>query len=272
MRLNKFLAEKTGISRRQADELIKAGRVSIGTGESVRGNEQREAIIGERVESKDIVFLDGKSVENRAKHKTVILNKPVGYLSSRASQGGDPTVYDLLPQEFKNLKTAGRLDKNSSGLMILSSDGDLIQRLTHPRFEKTKVYEVELDKPLRIEDERMINRGIKLPDGMSKIVLHEVRITKQEVRGIAKDKSATVADRDSLFLRRDSGGDNGKNASYEITSHARRNWQVTMTEGRNRQIRRTFAALGYDVKKLHRTHLGKYSLNNLKPGAWAEIN
>lgn len=219
MRLNKYLAEKTGISRRQADELISAGRVSI---------LNNIAILGQQITPGDEVFVDGKLVENETEHKAIMINKPTGFLSSRRSQGGDPTVYDLLPEQFKNLKTAGRLDKDSSGLMILSSDGDLIQQLTHPRFGKTKIYEVELDKPLEPLHQQMINDfGIDLPDGKSQMTLEKFTPKR---------------------------------------------WRVTISEGRNRQIRRTFEAVGYKVTKLHRTNLGQYSLNSLKSGEYKTIN
>lgn len=225
MRLNKYLAEKTGISRRQADELIEQRRVKL-----VSSGKERIAVIGERVEPSDAVLVDGKTTHDSHVCSTIILNKPVGYLSSRRSQGGDPTVYDLLPEKFKNLKTAGRLDKDSSGLMILSSDGDLIQQLTHPRFGKVKLYEVELDKPLEPLHQQMISDfGIDLPDGKSQMTLEE------------------------------------------LSKNNRRKWQVVLKEGRNRQIRRTFAALDYKVVKLHRTNLGPYSLNNLETGSWLEV-
>lgn len=218
MRLNKYIAEKTGISRRQADELIEQGKVMV---------DDVAAKIGQQISPDDNVFINGEKINGQVAHKTILLNKPVGYLSSRRSQGGDPTVYDLLPDKFRSLKTAGRLDKDSSGLMILSSDGDLIQQLTHPRFSKTKIYEIEIDKPLEPLHQQMISDiGIDLPDGKSQMTLEKFAPTR---------------------------------------------FRVTMNEGRNRQIRRTFAALGYTVTKLHRTNLGTYSLNGLKSSEYREV-
>jgi pseudouridine synthase len=220
MRLNKFIAENSGVSRREADDLIAASKVAV---------DGEVAILGQRITEVSKVIINDKELKPREDHITVLLNKPVGYLSSRASQGGDKTVYDLLPTEYKALKTAGRLDKDSSGLMILSSDGDLIQQLTHPRYEKTKIYEIEIDKPLEPLHQQMIcDIGIQLPDGVSKLGLE------------------SLADK--------------------------KTWRVTMHEGRNRQIRRTFEALGYTVKKLHRTNLGIYSLGDLKVGKFREIS
>jgi 23S rRNA pseudouridine2605 synthase len=165
-RLNKFLAENTGISRRQADEAIASGRVTVNG---------QTAVLGQQIGAESTVCLDDRPVKSRAETVTILLNKPVGYLSSRRSQGGDPTVYDLLPAKYRQLKTAGRLDKDSSGLIILSSSGDLIQKLTHPRHQKTKIYEIELDKPLSPEHQKLITEfGVSLSDGKSQLVLEEI--------------------------------------------------------------------------------------------------
>ncbi|GHU07163.1 pseudouridine synthase [Alphaproteobacteria bacterium] len=229
VRLNKFIATQTGISRREADEMISAGRVTIGT---------QTARLGQQISEADQIFVDRKLLIRSNPISTVAVNKPVGYLSSRRSQGGDPTVYDLLPDEYKALKTAGRLDKDSSGLVILSSDGDLIQRLTHPRHEKTKIYEIELDRPLEPLHRQMIaDFGVDLADGKSRLGL-EKRVKSGDEPGFTGPTTT---------------------------------WIVTMHEGRNRQIRRTFAALGYTVVKLHRTHLEPYALGDLKPGQWRKI-
>ena len=221
MRLNKFLATNTGISRREADKLIEQGKVLI--------NDEK-AVLGTKITSGDEIIMDGHPVVENTASVTIILNKPVGYLSSRRSQGGDPTVYDLLPPELQTLKTAGRLDRDSSGLMIMSSDGDLIQRLTHPSYEKVKIYKIELDKPLEPLHQQMISDfGIDLPDGKSRL-----------------DLTSNVK---------------------SLTS----NWTVTMHEGRNRQIRRTFSALGYTVTKLHRTDMGNYHLDDLESGKYKKL-
>jgi 23S rRNA pseudouridine2605 synthase len=219
IRLNKFLAENVGISRREADQAISRGQVEVGG---------QTAVLGQQITGAEQIRLTGRLVEKATEAETMMLNKPVGYLSSRRSQGGNPTIYDLLPPEFKKLKTAGRLDKDSSGLMILSSDGDLIQQLTHPRYQKVKIYEIELDKPLKPLHQQMIaDFGIDLPDGKSRLTLEK--------------------------------------------SDEQKHWRVTMHEGRNRQIRRTFEALGYTVTELHRTDLGTYHLRKLPSGKWCRL-
>lgn len=214
-RLNKFLALHLGVSRRQADELIEKGRVSVsGT----------VATLGARLQSTDTVTVDGEPVDTQTAFVYLLLNKPVGYVCSRRAQGDTPTIYALLPEKYHSLKPVGRLDRDSSGLILLTNDGDFAQHMTHPSYYKIKQYEVELDKPLEPLHQQMINDfGVTLEDGPSKLTL-------------------------------------------EKQTDDRLQWVVTMHEGRNRQIRRTFAALGYTVTKLHRTNFGSYALRGLAAG------
>ncbi|HVX47943.1 MAG TPA: pseudouridine synthase [Candidatus Saccharimonadales bacterium] len=205
MRINAYVARSTGISRRAADKAIMEGRVRV--------NGQR-ADIGRAISTADTVTLDGQPLTPAPKTITIMLNKPVGYVSSRQGQGSR-TIYDLLPAKYHQLKPVGRLDKDSSGLLLLTNDGGLANHLTHPRYGKTKTYEVELDKPLLPGDKTHLGRGVELTDGMSRLEIKKI---------------------DGAHLL------------------------VAMKEGRNRQIRRTFAALGYTVNKLHRTRFGDYYL------------
>jgi 23S rRNA pseudouridine2605 synthase len=216
VRLNKYLATNTGISRRKADELISAGNIKVNGSVVPLGAQIKP--------EKDRVTVNGVSVNTLEKFTTIMLNKPEGYVSSRRGQGR-PTIYDLLPPEYRNLKTVGRLDHNSSGLLLLTNDGNLAHSLTHPQFAKVKVYEIKLDKPLESLHQQMIaDIGVDLADGKSQLGL-------------------------------------------EKTNDSRKGWKVTMKEGRNRQIRRTFKALGYEVMALHRISFGPYSLGSLKSGS-----
>lgn len=214
-RLNKYLAERLGISRREADILIKQGEVFVNN---------KQGKLGQNVESEDKVTYNNQKLPKSTTYQYIILNKPVGYVSSRKRQDDSPTLYELLPKGLQSLKTVGRLDKNSSGLIILTNDGDFSFKMTHPKFSKTKIYIVELDHPLEPLHQQIINDfGINLTDGKSRLNLRRL----------------------------------GEN---------RKKWEVTMKEGRNRQIRRTFGALGYSVTKLHRTSFGNYNLGKLNPG------
>lgn len=217
MRLNAAIAQRMGISRRQADQLISAGNITVNG---------KHASFGQQVASADSITIDGKVLPVAQAHKTILFHKPVGYVSSRKQQGSAQTMYALLPKEFYDLKPAGRLDKDSSGLMLLSSDGQLIYRLTHPSFEKIKTYSIMLDQPLTDAGRDKIESGVDLSDGISKL----------QLKGSGK------------------------------------HWEVRMHEGRNRQIRRTFDAIGYRVEKLHRVSLGDYQLpKGLQPGEYTVV-
>lgn len=219
MRINKFVALASQLSRRQADAAIAEGRVLV--------NGQMPET-GQQINASDVVTLDSRPITPAVK-TTIMLNKPVGYVCSRDGQGSQ-TIYDLLPPEYQLLQPVGRLDKNSSGLLLLTNDGDLANELTHPSRQKQKVYQVTLKTALEPLHRQMIqDHGIQLEDGVSK-----------------------------FELERQHDGDD-------------RDWQVTMHEGRNRQIRRTFAALGYEVLTLHRTHFGPYNLANLQQGKTTEL-
>lgn len=220
LRLNKFLAERLGVSRRQADDMIASGKVSVSG---------KTAVLGERIDKSDKVCYNGNIIPFEVSFLYLALNKPVGYVCSRKRQGETPTIYELLPKKYQSLKTVGRLDKDSSGLILLTNDGDFAFQHTHPKFVKEKRYEVTLDRDLEPLHQQMISDyGIDLPDGKSKLGLSHL--------------------------------DDG-----------RKKWLVTMSEGRNRQIRRTFAAVGYQVEALHRIQFGKYQLSGLKPGKFEEI-
>jgi pseudouridine synthase len=212
MRLNQYIALHTGISRRSADRLIKEGRVTVNG---------QAPLIGHQVTVHDKVDVSGLTIKNRVKLITIILNKPVGYVCSRAGQGSK-TVYDLIPENLHHLKPVGRLDKDSSGLLLMTNDGKLANELTHPYHRKRKLYEVGLNKALTPHDRANIEVGVDLEDGVSKLTLK---------------------------------GSGTK-------------WEVTMFEGKTRQIRRTFGALGYKVQKLHRTEFGPYFLNELSSGSF----
>ncbi|NLA42622.1 rRNA pseudouridine synthase [Candidatus Saccharibacteria bacterium] len=215
-RLNKYLAFNLGLSRRQADNLIKQGRVKINN---------QSAEIGSRVYQTDEITVNDKLVRPKPNYTYIALHKPRGYVCSRKKQGSTPTIYDLLPKEYHDLKPVGRLDADSSGLLLLTDDGDFTFTMTHPKFYKQKTYLVTLDKDLQPLHHQMINDfGIKLNDGPSKLQLERQQ------------------DNDS------------------------KRWVVAMSEGRNRQIRRTFSALGYKVTKLHRITFGDYKLTDTERG------
>lgn len=220
MRINKFLAAAIGVSRRAADTIIARGEVTINGAQPT---------VGQTVSANDVVKLRDR-VLTLDTPLTIVMNKPTGYVVSRDGQGS-ATIYDLLPKKYHALKPVGRLDKNSSGLLVLTTDGQLAHKLTHPSFRKVKVYEVTVSKPLQPLHRQMISDyGVQLDDGPSKLQLERIH------------------------------------------EHSDTEWMIRMSEGRNRQIRRTFEALGYTVIRLHRTMFGPLSLDQLRIGQITEIS
>jgi 23S rRNA pseudouridine2605 synthase len=220
-RLNKHLALQLGVSRREADNLIDRGSVTINGA---------TASLGARFTIGDSIAVDGKTLQADTAYQYLAFNKPVGYVCSRKQQGESPTIYDLIPTEYHHLKPVGRLDRDSSGIILLTNDGNFAFTMTHPKFTKTKIYNVRLESELSPLHQQMISdHGINLEDGISALQLERMNETD------------------------------------------RKSWIVTMKEGRNRQIRRTFGALGYTVKKLHRTNFGNYALGDIKPGEFLVV-
>lgn len=242
LRLNKFLAERLGISRREADEIIASGKVIV---------DDKLAELGTRVDKNSKVCYNKKIVPFEADFIYLAFHKPVGYVCSRRSQGELKTLYELLPDEYKKLKTVGRLDKDSSGLILLTNDGDFAFQMTHPKFKKTKIYEVTLDRPLEPLHQQMISDfGIMLDDGPSKfLIVKKLANSSFEDHKLGR-APMSVSEKDGL----------------QVPVYV-----VSLCEGRNRQIRRTFAALGYKVITLHRTSFGKYELGKLESGKYAII-
>jgi 23S rRNA pseudouridine2605 synthase len=219
MRLNQYLAKYTPLSRRGADSAVSEGRVEInGT----------LAKLGDVVIESDRVSLDGQLVTADIALQTILIHKPVNYVCSKNGQGSK-TVYDLLPLHLRHLNSVGRLDKDSSGLLVMTNDGNLAHQLTHPRYKKTKIYHVTLDSPLTPQQQHMISTdGIQLADGLSRITLSPL-------------------------------------------DQNRKSWHITMHEGRNRQIRRTFAATHHTVLSLHRISFGAYKLGDLALGQFQQV-
>lgn len=227
VRLNKYLAYTLGISRREADIRIEHGRVAVNG---------RVATLGNVIQpGRDKITVEGNDLSGETKRYTqLLINKPVGYVCSRKQQGTTPTVYSMIPRQYHHLKVAGRLDKDSCGLVLLTDDGDLIFKLTHPKFNKEKIYHVGLNKPLTADDKTKIESGVELEDGASKF-----SITKLS-------ETASGKKRPNMY-------------------------KVVMSEGRNRQIRRTFGSLRYMVTHLERQAFGPYKLSSLNNKPYLQI-
>jgi len=159
MRLNKFLAQCGLGSRRKCDHLIQSGLVTV--------NGTTIAELGTSIdESNDDVKVNNRLVTRARQNIYLLLNKPAGYVTSVSDELGRKTVFDLVPDD-ERLFSVGRLDKNTEGLLLLTNDGDTCYRLTHPKFEIDKIYQVTIDKELSDSDRAKLERGVMLESGMT---------------------------------------------------------------------------------------------------------
>ncbi len=226
MRLNKFLAHAGVCSRREADRWIAEGRVSV--------NGQVVLELGEKIDpGRDRVQANGKPVRTEPERPAyILLNKPAGRVVSVKDPFGRPTVMELLPHLPARVYPVGRLDLDTEGALLLTNDGDLALRLTHPRYGVTKIYEVRIEGEPREEDLDKVRRGIFLEG--------------------RKSAPARV-----LVLRR-----GRRHTSLKVEIH----------EGRKREIRKLFEAVGYPVAGLVRVDFAGLTLDGLKPGEWRYLN
>jgi 23S rRNA pseudouridine2605 synthase len=220
MRLAKYLAHAGVASRRSAEELIAAGRVTVG-GEIVT-DPARDVSEGSRV------ALDGRALEGPERRVVYAVNKPLGVVSTVKDTHGRKTVVGLVPASGLRLYPVGRLDADSTGLILLTNDGELANRLTHPRYEIPKTYLARVRDPVGERALRALRKGVQLQDG---------RTAPARVRLLP-------ADRRSQNLI-----------------------ELTIREGRNRQVRRMCEAVGHPVLALERIAFGPVRLEGLAPGS-----
>ena len=202
-RLNKYIASSGICSRRKADELIEAGAVLV--------NGKKVSELGYSVQPKDKVFVNGKLI-HPVKHEYYRFYKPAGYITTMDDEKGRKTIYDLLPESLHSLKPVGRLDKDSTGLLILTNDGDLINDLTHPSVKVPKLYRVSVNGKISQNDIDAMYKGIELEPG---------KIAYAQVDVLEIDNNTTIM-------------------------------EVLLYQGLNRQIRRMIENRGFEVKSLKR--------------------
>ena len=157
MRINKYIASCTGYSRRKAEELILSGKIKV--------NDKVVHDLGRQIETVDKVYLDGKLISPN-NFFYYALNKPVGYTTTTSDPHAEKIITELVPKN-PPVFPVGRLDKNTSGLILLTNDGDFAQKMTHPKYEKEKEYIVETDNPLSAKSLELLRKGIQLEDGMT---------------------------------------------------------------------------------------------------------
>lgn len=225
-RLNKYIASTGICSRRKADEIILSGRVRV--------NDKIINELGFHVREKDKVYVDNKLVrpQNLVYYK---FYKPAGYITTSDDEKGRKTIYDVIPSELHNLKPVGRLDKDSTGLIILTNDGDFINEMTHPSIKLPKVYLVSINAKFTIEDGEKMFNGITIETDSG-----------EKKTAYAETLPIELTNKSSLI-------------------------QVTLYQGINRQIRKMFAKLGYEVVSLKRIQHGTITIEGLKKGQVKQI-
>ncbi len=216
-RLNKYIASSGLCSRRKADELIEAGKVMV--------NGKKITELGFLVQEKDKVFVDKKLI-HPVKLEYYRFYKPAGYITTSDDEKGRKTIYDLLPESMQHLKPVGRLDKDSTGLLIMTNDGDLINDLTHPSVKVPKVYIVSINGKIHPHELEQLAKGVEIEKG---------KIAYADISVLEFDQERTMM-------------------------------QVTLYQGLNRQIRKMFEYVGYEVKSLKRIQHATISILGLKRG------
>lgn len=230
MRLAKYLAHCGVASRRAAEDIVVAGRVAV-NGEFVR-DPARDVQAG-----RERVTVDGRPLAGPESAVVYAVHKPLGTLSTARDPQKRPTVVELVP-ERRRLYPVGRLDADSSGLMLLTNDGELANRLTHPRYQVPKTYRVRVSRgPVSASALRALRAGVQLEDGPT---------APASVRRVARAGNGAQAGGEEL--------------------------EVTLREGRNRQLRRMCEAVGYPVVALQRVAFGSLRLDGLAPGAYRRLH
>ncbi|MCI8459309.1 MAG: rRNA pseudouridine synthase [Clostridia bacterium] len=223
--MNKYLAACGFASRRASEQLVTDGRVKV--------NGKTITSLATSVEEDDMVTVDGKRAQPIHKHIYLMLNKPKGYITTTSDEKGRKTVMELLGNKFegKRIFPVGRLDYDTEGLLLLTTDGDLCNRISHPRNEITKTYVVKIENEVREEELEKLRQGVVL-DGVK-----------------TKRCRITVLSFDGKITR----------------------LEVVIGEGRNRQVRRMFESINREVIFLKRVGVGELKLGGLGRGTWREL-
>jgi 23S rRNA pseudouridine2605 synthase len=218
--LSRYLAHAGVCSRRKAVDMIKDGLVLVNNTEVTEP--------GYKLKKSDVVKVNGKIIRLE-KFVYILLNKPQGVVATRSDEKSRRTVIDLLGKEIKQrVYPVGRLDYNTTGLLLLTNDGELTQRLAHPKYKIQKIYSVSLNRPLHPKDVELIKKGVHLTDGI-------VRVDDVEIPTQSKIKN---------------------------------NVRVTLHSGKHRVVRRLFEKLGYFISKLDRVKFAGMTKKGLQVGKW----
>ena len=223
IRLQKFLSNSGVCSRRNAENLIINGKISV--------NGKIVTELGTKVNPEnDEVYYDGKKVKLESKFVYILLNKPIGFVTTVKDQFGRPTVLDLVKTVDEKVLPVGRLDMYTSGAIILTNDGDFIYKVTHPKNEINKTYNATVKGIVDLNDVKKLENGVKIDDYIS---------GKAQVKILKIDEKKNIS-----------------------------RLQITIHEGKNREVRKMCSAIGKDVIALHRAKIGNIGVKDLKIGEW----
>jgi pseudouridine synthase len=223
MRLNKFLAHAGVASRRACDELIRNKKVRV--------NNKIIEDFSFQVKEEDYVVCNGKTIQLTHERHVYLVHKPAGYISTSNDTHGRKKVIDLIFSKNR-LYTIGRLDRDTTGIILVTNDGDLANRLMHPKFKKEKKYIVETKIDIPFEKYSQLSSGLTLEDGT---------IAKGQITRVGKKQLRYV-------------------------------WEIVLTEGKNREVKRIFEALESKVVKLHRFSFAGLELGSLKLGRYRKLS
>lgn len=223
IRLQKYIADCGVASRRKAEELIQQGSVKV--------NGILVTEMGIKISPNDLVEVDSKVISPESKKVYLLLNKPSGYVTTAKDQFGRPTVIDLLKGVKERVFPVGRLDYETTGLLILTNDGDFTHKMTHPKHEIAKTYLATIVGTPTSEEIKRFESGLKIED---------YNTAPAELKIVTSKESSCVV-------------------------------EVTIHEGKNRQVRKMCEAIGHTVLSLKRISVGKLSLGNLAEGSWREL-
>ena len=221
MRINKYIAKSTGCSRRKAEDLILEGKIKV-------NNKVCTDLATVVIEHEDKIELEGKAITLDFPLIYIMMNKPKGLVVTRADEYDRKTVYFILPPEFNFIKPVGRLDKDSEGLLLLTNDGELINKILHPKFKLEKVYQVTVAGKISPAQLTKLREGIDIGDGVTLPA--------------------------GVYIR--------KNYERKTTL------KFVLREGRKRQIRRMLESVESKVISLRRTQVGDIQLGKLPQGQW----
>ncbi len=223
MRLNKYIAHSGVCSRRKADELIGQGKVAVNGQTAEHGYD---------VQDNDVVSICGRPIRLEKKFVYYILNKPAGYITTADDEQNRPTVLELMPDIKERIYPVGRLDYNTSGMLIMTNDGDLAYKLTSPHKNIYKTYVAEVSGLFLRKDAEKLKRGVDIGGYVTKPAM--VDIIRQS------DGVSTV--------------------------------QISIREGKNRQVRKMFEVVGHTVLSLHRTAIGDLKMAHLREGMYRKMS